>query len=80
MGGDKYEDPVTDLPFSTRSLQLEKMDLPTKMPASKSRTKFTEEQNAMMTITGVASLLKIHCWPACRYIFSNANSPGSYLP
>lgn len=54
--GEKYEDPVADLPFSTRSLQMEKLDLPTTILAPKSRTKFTEEQSAMMTITGLVPL------------------------
>eukprot|EP00884_Botryococcus_braunii_P006426 jgi/Botrbrau1/15785/Bobra.4_1s0137.1 len=41
----KYNDPVTDTPFSTHSLQMEEN---TKNKA----TKFTDEENAMMTITG----------------------------
>lgn len=42
----KYEDPVNQVPFGTASLQLEKIG-----PKGKS-TEFTDEENALMTVTG----------------------------
>lgn len=42
----KFEDPVAHLPFSTKSLELQKAK-----PRDKS-SEFTDEENAMMTITG----------------------------
>lgn len=46
----KFEDPVTDVPFSTRSLEVEKANA-TGTTTGKS-TKWTDEENAMMTVTG----------------------------
>lgn len=46
----KFEDPVTDTPFTTRATELKKDNTLT----GKS-TKWTDEENAMMTVTGAIS-------------------------
>jgi hypothetical protein len=49
---DKFEDPILDTPFSTRSME-KGLELPTR-----NKNHFTEEQNAMLTITGALPISK----------------------
>jgi hypothetical protein len=57
----RFEDPIAQVPFSTESLELEKIK-----PRGKS-SEFTDEENAMMTVTGT-----IHHECICERILAHS--------